>query len=214
MPISDMSSSRTGKPSTSLYVRGVPEQTRNDELKEIFGKYGPIKDVYIPLDYYTRAPRGFAYVQFEDIEDAKDAMDGLDSVRLHGRTLEIEFAQGDRKTPNDMKGKERRGGGGRYGSERYGGRRYSRSRSRSRDRNRRRSRSGERYRDRDRSEERYRERDRSEDRYRDKERYGDRRRSRSRSRSREYERSRSRSPRRTSTRHSPDRRNGRSSPYR
>ena len=30
----------------------------------MFGKYGPITDVYVPLDYYTRRPRGFAYVQY------------------------------------------------------------------------------------------------------------------------------------------------------
>ena len=30
----------------------------------MFGKYGPVSDVYIPLDYYTRQPRGFAYVQY------------------------------------------------------------------------------------------------------------------------------------------------------
>ena len=30
----------------------------------MFGKYGRITDVYIPLDYYTRESRGFAYVQY------------------------------------------------------------------------------------------------------------------------------------------------------
>lgn len=35
-----------------------------EELRSIFGKYGPISDVYIPLDYYNRRPRGFAYVQY------------------------------------------------------------------------------------------------------------------------------------------------------
>jgi len=37
---------------------------RIDELKSIFGKYGVVSDVYIPLDYYTRRPRGFAYIQY------------------------------------------------------------------------------------------------------------------------------------------------------
>lgn len=30
----------------------------------MFGKYGHLTDVYIPLDYYTRRPRGFAYIQY------------------------------------------------------------------------------------------------------------------------------------------------------
>ena len=37
---------------------------RPEDLRRIFGKYGPIRDIYIPLDYYTREPRGFAYVQY------------------------------------------------------------------------------------------------------------------------------------------------------
>lgn len=35
-----------------------------EDLRNLFGKYGPISDVYIPMDYYTRRPRGFAYVQY------------------------------------------------------------------------------------------------------------------------------------------------------
>ncbi|KAJ8025853.1 Serine/arginine-rich splicing factor 10 [Holothuria leucospilota] len=30
----------------------------------MFSKYGSISDVYIPLDYHTREPRGFAYIQY------------------------------------------------------------------------------------------------------------------------------------------------------
>ncbi|KAG1690728.1 Serine/arginine-rich splicing factor 12 [Nymphon striatum] len=83
-----------------------------EDVRSLFGKYGPITDVYVPLDYYTRRPRGFAYkpfsiclynfmslnsITFEDVRDAEDAMYGLDRTRFFGRELEIEFAQGDRK---------------------------------------------------------------------------------------------------------------------
>ena len=37
---------------------------RSEDLRKLFGRYGPISDVYIPLDYYTRLPRGFAYIQY------------------------------------------------------------------------------------------------------------------------------------------------------
>ncbi|GBL99750.1 Serine/arginine-rich splicing factor 12 [Araneus ventricosus] len=126
-------------PNSSLFVRNVPDSARPEELRRLFGKYGPITDVYIPLDYCNRRPRGFAYVQFEDIRDAEEALNELDRIRFYGRELEIEFAQGDRKTPQEMRGKERksrrspyRGGGGssRYDDYRGGGRR-GRSRSRS-----------------------------------------------------------------------------------
>ncbi|ELU05439.1 hypothetical protein CAPTEDRAFT_124300 [Capitella teleta] len=125
-------------PNTSLYVRNVPDTTRSEELRSLFGKYGPISDVYLPLDFYTRRPRGFSYIQYPsfsiDPRDAEDALYHLDRTRFFGCDLEIEFARGDRKTPSQMRTKER---GAPYSnrhddhrSERRG-RRSFRSRSRS-----------------------------------------------------------------------------------
>ncbi|XP_013378730.1 serine/arginine-rich splicing factor 12 [Lingula anatina] len=102
-----MSSRYSRPPNTSLYIRNVPDGLRPEELRTLFGKYGPISDVYVPLDYYTRRPRGFAYVQFEDPRDADDALHYLDRSKFYGRELEIEFARGDRRTPGQMRAKER-----------------------------------------------------------------------------------------------------------
>ncbi|CAF0745832.1 unnamed protein product [Didymodactylos carnosus] len=114
----------------SLYVRNISDRVRYEDLKRLFAKHGRIVDITVPLDYYTH-PR-----------DAEDAMRYLDRYRLHNRELEIEFARGDRKTPSEMRTREKEGGppgggrGGRGGG--FGGgrgeyrRRSSRSRSRSR----------------------------------------------------------------------------------
>ncbi|XP_053563149.1 serine/arginine-rich splicing factor 10 [Bombina bombina] len=123
-------------PNTSLFVRNVADDIRSEDLRREFGRYGPIVDVYVPLDFYTRLPRGFAYVQFEDVRDAEDALHNLDKKWICGRHIEIQFAQGDRKTPHQMKTKDSKD----YGSSRYDDDRYSR-RSRSRSYERRRSRS-------------------------------------------------------------------------
>jgi len=94
-------------PQSSLYVRNVSDGTHSEDLKDLFSKYGPVSDVYIPLDYYTRRARGFAYVQFEDARDAEDALYNLDRTNFYGRELEIEFAKGDRKSPGQMRSKDR-----------------------------------------------------------------------------------------------------------
>lgn len=39
--------------------------------RRLFDKYGDIRDVYIPMDYYTRKPRGFAFIEFYDHRDAR-----------------------------------------------------------------------------------------------------------------------------------------------
>nr|XP_019919366.1 serine/arginine-rich splicing factor 10 isoform X3 [Crassostrea gigas] len=207
-------------PNSSLYVRNVPSTERAEEMAEelraLFGKYGPLTDVYVPVDYYTRDPRGFAYVQFEDSRDADDALYHLDRTRFYGMELEVEFARGDRKTPNQMRSKDR---GGRrsspYRDSYYGGdhdRRRNRRRSRSRSpryrsksrspkRSRRRSRSRTPDRRKSRSRSPYeRRRSRSKSPYerrKSRSRSRERRRTPSRSRSRSYERRRSGSPRRS-----------------
>ncbi|XP_077576142.1 uncharacterized protein srsf10a isoform X3 [Stigmatopora nigra] len=122
-------------PNSSLFVRNISDESRPEDLRREFGRYGPIVDVYIPLDFYTRRPRGFAYIQFEDVRDAEDALHNLDHKWVSGRQIEIQFAQGDRKTPNQMKTKERHSprSFSRYDDDR---RRRSRSRSYGRRRSR------------------------------------------------------------------------------
>uniref|UniRef100_A0A2K5JG28 RRM domain-containing protein n=1 Tax=Colobus angolensis palliatus TaxID=336983 RepID=A0A2K5JG28_COLAP len=71
-------------PNTSLFVRNVADDTRSEDLRREFGRYGPIVDVYVPLDFYTRRPRGFAYVQFEDFCQRSD---GCRCVALFLRPL-------------------------------------------------------------------------------------------------------------------------------
>nr|XP_013005451.1 serine/arginine-rich splicing factor 12 [Cavia porcellus] len=46
-------------------------------------------------------------VIFEDVRDAEDALYNLNRKWVCGRQIEIQFAQGDRKTPGQMKSKER-----------------------------------------------------------------------------------------------------------
>ncbi|XP_061770777.1 serine/arginine-rich splicing factor 10-like isoform X2 [Nerophis ophidion] len=113
-------------PNSSLFVRNISDEVRPEDLRREFGRYGPIVDVYIPLDFYTRRARGFAYIQFEDVSDAEDALHYLDRKWVCGRQIEIQFAQGDRKTPNQMKTKERHSP---RGFDDDGHRRRSRSRS-------------------------------------------------------------------------------------
>ncbi|KAL6033950.1 hypothetical protein STEG23_025287 [Scotinomys teguina] len=99
------------------------------------------------MSRYLRPPNTSLFVRnvaddtstFEDVRDAEDALHNLDRKWICGRQIEIQFAQGDRKTPNQMKAKEGRNV---YSSSRYDDYdRYRRSRSRSYERRRSRSRS-------------------------------------------------------------------------
>ncbi|KAG8143090.1 hypothetical protein E2320_000366, partial [Naja naja] len=110
---------RAARLSRDFATRRLPRVVLlSEDLRREFGRYGPIVDVYVPLDFYTR-----------HVRDAEDALHNLDRKWICGRQIEIQFAQGDRKTPNQMKAKEGRNV---YSSSRYDDYdRYRRSRSRS-----------------------------------------------------------------------------------
>merc|ERR1712216_899106 len=80
-----------GDQSTSLLVRNLSYHTRVDDIKEQFGEYGGIRDVYIPVDLYTKQPRGFAFVEFHDARDAEFAKHQMNRREMHGREITVLF---------------------------------------------------------------------------------------------------------------------------
>jgi pre-mRNA branch site protein p14 len=67
-----------------LFVRNLPFKIKNDELYDIFGKYGPIRQIRLGNATSTR---GSAFVVYEDIRDAKAAHDQLSGFSVAGRYL-------------------------------------------------------------------------------------------------------------------------------
>ncbi|XP_066379632.1 serine/arginine-rich SC35-like splicing factor SCL33 [Miscanthus floridulus] len=98
---------------TSLLVRNLRRDCRPDDLRRPFGKFGRLKDIYLPKDYYTREPKGFGFIQYFDPEDASDAKYHMDGQMLLGREITVVFAEENRKKPSDMRARERMSGRGR-----------------------------------------------------------------------------------------------------
>ncbi|GAV86136.1 RRM_1 domain-containing protein [Cephalotus follicularis] len=92
---------------TSLLVRNLRHDCRPEDLREPFGRFGRLKDVYLPRDYYTGEPRGFGFVQYIDSADAAEAKYHMDGYVLHGRELTVVFAEENRKRPAEMRQRDR-----------------------------------------------------------------------------------------------------------
>ncbi|PWA52335.1 serine/arginine-rich SC35-like splicing factor SCL33 [Artemisia annua] len=92
---------------TSLLVRNLGRGCRPEDLRGPFGEFGPLKDVYLPRDYYTGEPRGFGFVQYLDPDDAAEAKYHMDGQILLGRELTVVFAEENRKKPSEMRARER-----------------------------------------------------------------------------------------------------------
>ncbi|XP_024533570.1 serine/arginine-rich SC35-like splicing factor SCL33 isoform X1 [Selaginella moellendorffii] len=118
-----------GEPPTSLLVRNISRDTRADDLRGPFERYGAVKDVYLPKDFYSGEPRGFGFVQFIDPRDAIEAQYKMNHQLIRGREVSVVFAEETRKKPAEMRMKET--SRDRPSSRRSPRRGRSRSRSRS-----------------------------------------------------------------------------------
>ena len=104
-----------GPPGVSLLVRNVSNDITSADIHQAFGRIGDIRDVYIPRDFHSQQPKGFAFVEYATHEQALDAREEMDRFVMKGRELEVVFAQEKRKTPDQMRGRVFSGAGGRRG---------------------------------------------------------------------------------------------------
>ncbi|GAV03616.1 hypothetical protein RvY_14012 [Ramazzottius varieornatus] len=73
-----------------LYVRNLPYKITAEEMYDIFGKYGPIRQIRVGN---TAESKGTAFVVYEDIFDAKNACDHLSGFNVCNRYLVVLYFQ-------------------------------------------------------------------------------------------------------------------------
>ncbi|RKO87651.1 hypothetical protein BDK51DRAFT_21282, partial [Blyttiomyces helicus] len=100
-------------PGHNLFVTGLSHRTRDEDLEDVFGKYGKISKCAIMYDPHSKESRGFAFVSFEDVACADAARENISSkLELHGRILVVERAKRQRArtpTPGQYHGPPKRG---------------------------------------------------------------------------------------------------------
>ncbi len=92
----------------NLFVAGLPYDLDDDELMEIFEKFGTIKSAKVAIDKETGKSRGFGFVEMPIEAEAKDAIENLNDISLGKKPLVVKAAD------------DRQGGGG-GGGQRGGG---------------------------------------------------------------------------------------------
>jgi pre-mRNA branch site protein p14 len=76
-----------------IYVRNLPLKITSEQLYEIFGKYGGIRQIRRGIAADTK---GSAFVAYQDIFDAKNAVDHLKGLQVAGKYLIVNYLQKDR----------------------------------------------------------------------------------------------------------------------
>ncbi len=92
-----------------LFVAGLPYDLYDDELVEIFEKFGTIASAKVTIDKETGKSRGFGFVDMPNDDEARDAIEHLNDISLGKKPLVVK--QADERGP---------GGQGGYGGNRGG----------------------------------------------------------------------------------------------
>jgi RNA recognition motif-containing protein len=108
-----------------LFVAGLPYDLYDEELEEIFEKFGTIASAKVAMDKETGKSRGFAFVDMPNEAEAREAIEHLNDISLGKKPLVVK--QADERTS---------GGGGGYGGGNSGGGGGYNNRNNNRDRNR------------------------------------------------------------------------------
>lgn len=100
--------------STRVYVGGLTDSVKKEDLESEFEKYGKLNSVWVAFN-----PPGFAFIEFNNHSDAETACDNLNGTDFLGAKLRVEIARGKSRKGGFRGGRggppNRRGG---YGSSR------------------------------------------------------------------------------------------------
>lgn len=111
----------------TIYVGNLSFQAEREDLLDLFGQYGEVRQCSLPLDRETGRKRGFAFVELADDAAEQKAIDDLQDVEWMGRMIRVNKAT-PREGGGGGGGPRPRSGGGRGGygerSARVGGPAY------------------------------------------------------------------------------------------
>jgi RNA recognition motif-containing protein len=88
-----------------LYVGNLPFSATEEEVRNLFAKYGEVHSVSMITDRDTGRPRGFCFIE---MENADAAINELNNKEFGGRNLNVNEA---RERREGGRGDRRRGGG-------------------------------------------------------------------------------------------------------
>ena len=96
----------------SIFVGNLPFRAEQEDIAELFARFGEVANCSLPLERDTGRKRGFAFVEMADAESEGRAIEALQGAELMGRPLRINKAEprgaaAPRRAPG--------GGGGGYG---------------------------------------------------------------------------------------------------
>jgi RNA recognition motif-containing protein len=77
----------------TIYVGNLSFQASEEDVREVFGEYGTVSRVSLPMDRETGRKRGFAFVDLSSDAEEDAAIAELDGAEWMGRELKVNKAK-------------------------------------------------------------------------------------------------------------------------
>ncbi|XP_068436754.1 polyadenylate-binding protein 4 [Clinocottus analis] len=89
---------------TNVYIKNFGDEMTDDQLKEVFDRYGKTLSVKVMIDP-TGKSRGFGFISYEKHEDANKAVEEMNGSDLNGKTVFVGRAQKKMERQAELKRK-------------------------------------------------------------------------------------------------------------
>ncbi|XP_056282575.1 polyadenylate-binding protein 4 isoform X2 [Pseudoliparis swirei] len=89
---------------TNVYIKNFGDEMTDDQLKELFDKYGKTLSVKVMIDPSGKS-RGFGFISYEKHEDANQAVEDMNGMDLNGKSVFVGRAQKKMERQAELKRK-------------------------------------------------------------------------------------------------------------
>ena len=76
-----------------IYVGGLPYQTTNQDLLDLFEQAGQVAEASVITDRHTGQSKGFGFVEMSNEQEAQSAIEQLNGTLQGGRTITVNQAR-------------------------------------------------------------------------------------------------------------------------
>lgn len=76
-----------------IFVGNLSSEITESKLQQLFSSYGIVNSVKVILDRFTNLPRGFAFVEMENIAEGRNAINELNETTIDSRFITVNEAR-------------------------------------------------------------------------------------------------------------------------
>ena len=84
----------------NMYISNLSFHTTDDNLRELFEKFGAVSSAKVITDRESGRSRGFGFVEMSSDTEANEAMTGLNNKEIEGRAMSVSVAKEKTRADN------------------------------------------------------------------------------------------------------------------